>query len=491
MAIFQLNGKKLGISGKIMTSPLVVINVGETYTIPTTTTTVDFKYIGDTGTTATIVLSGVSFVIYSNSGVSNTELIWDFGGENYNFGSGSSNTIFRTVNGTIFKLTFNRGSLYLNVGNVGTPTLKLQLNTIVSSQTVTIPHLSGYTYNYVIDYGDGSALGTVTSYNDTDCTHIYAVASGYTVSISGTCPTLYYNNGTQKLTITKVLQWGNVGLREISFYGCTNLNYIPGDSTGGLSNLINFYYVFRDCTSLTSLPQNLLQYANSVTSFRNAFRNCRMTSIPSGFFDNCPLMTDCTSLFYNCILLTTVPIGLFSNNLNMTFIDGMFYTCTSLTSLPNNLFKNHTSITSCVYMARGCTSLQTIGDNVFSGCSSITTVMGMFYDCTALRTIGDNLYQGCSSVLDYSYVFWNNIKLSLNTTMFYNPGEESTVFLNKSINWYACFYRTSFSGTQGTAPNIWTCTIGTGTPVITCFGGAGNSSTSLSNYASIPGGWIA
>lgn len=46
------------------------------------------------------------------------------------------------------------------------------------------------------------------------------------------------------------------------------------------------------------------------------------------------------------------------------------------------------------------------------------------------------------------------------------------------------------TGTQGTAPELWNCSFGSGTPTKTaCYGGVGNSGTSLDNYADIPSDW--
>jgi hypothetical protein len=81
--------------------------------------------------------------------------------------------------------------------------------------------------------------------------------------------------------------------------------------------------------------------------------------------------------------------------------------------------------------------------------------------------------------------------LIINPTTFYADGEQSTRFLNKSVSFQNCFFRSSFIGTStGTSPDLWNCNFGTGTPTRTnCFGGAGNSSTSISNYAAIPAQW--
>jgi hypothetical protein len=75
-------------------------------------------------------------------------------------------------------------------------------------------------------------------------------------------------------------------------------------------------------------------------------------------------------------------------------------------------------------------------------------------------------------------------------TIFFGSGEEDTRFLNQTVDFTSCFERTSFTGTQGTAPILWDCDFGTGSPTKTdCWTGAGNSLTSLTNYSNIPEEW--
>ena len=57
------------------------------------------------------------------------------------------------------------------------------------------------------------------------------------------------------------------------------------------------------------------------------------------------------------------------------------------------------------------------------------------------------------------------------------------------MNFNSCFYRTSFTGTQGTAPALWSATMNASSIKTSCFGGTGNSATSLTNYADIPAAW--
>jgi hypothetical protein len=82
------------------------------------------------------------------------------------------------------------------------------------------------------------------------------------------------------------------------------------------------------------------------------------------------------------------------------------------------------------------------------------------------------------------------LKVQFSADIFYPAGEQGIRFLNKSVNFSNCFLRTSFNGIQGTAPDLWNCNFGTGTPIRTgCYSGAGNNVTSLSNYADIPVAW--
>lgn len=186
-----------------------------------------------------------------------------------------------------------------------------------------------------------------------------------------------------------------------------------------------------------------------------------------------------------------VNFGSGSSFAGFKYLQSGFFGCTNLTSLGTAPIKpsgNGVNIfTSCF---SGCTSLTTIPADLFRYNISATNFDTCFNGCTSLTTIPVDLFRYNISSVSFGYTFNNCNKLQLRSDIFYASGEQTTRFLNTRAAFTGCFLRTLYTGSHGTAPDLWNCNFGTGTPIKTsCFGGAGNSSTSLSNYADIPADW--
>ena len=331
---------------------------------------------------------------------------------------------------------------------------------------------AGYAHSFDVDWGDGTAHSTITAYNDADRVHSYAGAGTYTVVLTGTCEWFAFNNTGDKTKITQLLAFsGDMGFKVLNFHGCTSLT--TAVALGAKASLLNASDMFRDCTALTAIPDHLFDGCSAMignSGFNGTFRNCpKLTAIPADLFKYQTGLT--TNAFYGtfmgCSKLTSIPADLFRYNTGITTnaFNYTFYLCTGLTSIPADLFRYNTEITT-----GGFTS-------TFDG-------------CTALATIGTDLFRYNTKCLSFNSTFKNCTKLQLNATIFYAVGESGTRFLNQSVSFFYCFFRVSFTGTQGTAPDLWNCNFGTGTPTKTsCFAGAGNSITSLDNYADIPVAW--
>lgn len=104
-----------------------ILEDSDVFVIPPGMLTMDFKFVGELGDTATIEISGETFVVgYSGqttgSGSALTDtLIWDLGGPNeYNFGTASSGSITIFVNDTLYTINFTgRDSLLFKIKNDG------------------------------------------------------------------------------------------------------------------------------------------------------------------------------------------------------------------------------------------------------------------------------------------------------------------------------------------------------------------------------------
>lgn len=157
-------------------------------------------------------------------------------------------------------------------------------------------------------------------------------------------------------------------------------------------------------------------------------------------------------------------------------------------------FGKGSSFTGFKYLAGGfygCTNITTLGsDPIKPSGDGVTNFAYCFCGCASLTTIPADLLRYNTSALDYYYTFYNCTSLTLRADIFYPSGEQSTRFLNKSVEFVYCFERATFTGAQGTAPDLWNCDFGTGSSTkADCFEGAGNNSTSLSNFTSIPTEW--
>ena len=342
------------------------------------------------------------------------------------------------------------------------PTFKFTITTTSTPQDFTLPLINGGTYNFTVNWGDGTANSTITAYNVGNI-HSYAIPGTYTISMWGTCTQFAFNNAGDKLLINKLLDFIDMGFTVLNFYGCSNLTTIAS-SMKKLKSLTTAVNMFYGCTSLTL--------------------------IPSGIFEGCIAITTFVYTFRSCTSLTSIPADLFRYNTVVTNFQGTFRNCAGLTSIPTDLFRYNTIATTFSYIFLDCISLTSIPTDLFRYNTVVTNFQGIFQGCTSLTSIPTDLFRYNTIVTNFSYTFYGCAKAQYNINIFYAVGEEGTRFSNKTVNFDSCFYRTSFSGIQGTAPDLWNCDFGTGTPnKTTCYGGAGNSLTSLTNYTDIPVEW--
>ena len=316
------------------------------------------------------------------------------------------------------------------------------------------------------------------------------------------------------------------------FNGCTGLTAIPSglfDGCSGMEADYGFRYTFVDCNnvSLTSIPAGLFRYQPQLTTnaFNNTFSGCTgLTSIVANLFQyNTAVSTSAfNNTFYGCTGLTSIVADLFKYNTGITTafyatfsscnkltsivsdlfryntllstgaLTGTFINCTGLTSIVANLFQYNTAVSTSAFNSTfiNCTGLTSIVANLFQYNTAVSTsaFRSTFNGCSSIATAPSELFKYNTSALSFINTFQNCLKLQLISDLFCTAGDEATRFAGQTIDFTSCFNRASFTGTQGTAPELWDYTMTSSTKT-DCFGGDGNSTISLDNYADIPGTW--
>lgn len=112
----------------------------------------------------------------------------------------------------------------------------------------------GIVYDYDIDWGDGTPIENVTTNAKI---HTYVTPGIHEIKLTGE---IYIRSNADRLKWTEFKQWGSnviiYGVREM-FYNCQNMTYSATDAPD-LSQMTNtsygiFYWMFRNCFSITSL----------------------------------------------------------------------------------------------------------------------------------------------------------------------------------------------------------------------------------------------
>ncbi len=175
-----------------------------------------------------------------------------------------------------------------------------------SSTQFVLPLNNAWTYNFAVDWGDGTSSVVTTN---TDITHTYAASGTYTVKIRenviGGFAGLYFNAGGDCLKMMAVTQWGSITWRTMSgaFNGCANLTLPASDAAlAKTAAVTDWNQAFFGCTALTGFP---LLDTSGATSMVQTWYNCTgLTSFPAL---NTANVIDFSTTWFGCSGLTSFP----------------------------------------------------------------------------------------------------------------------------------------------------------------------------------------
>lgn len=140
---------------------------------------------------------------------------------------------------------------------------------------IKLPLVSGGTYNFYVDWGDGTA-NTITAYNQAEVTHTYNYSGVYTIMITGTLTGFKFNNSGDRLKLLRVVNWGRNfcwGNAANVFYSCSNLIITALDALN-LTGITTFQGLFSYCENLVSIPNINNWNVSAITLMHYMFANC-------------------------------------------------------------------------------------------------------------------------------------------------------------------------------------------------------------------------
>ena len=173
------------------------------------------------------------------------------------------------------------------------------------------------------------------------------------------------------------------------FSGCKALGNLPAglfDKVGSQSDPavkgIDVAYLFEDCVKMTDFPS--LSKLPRISGANAIWRGCTaMKTVPADYFPaDCGQAISTAYMFRDCSSLESLPAGLLDAFSGITTSTEMFLNCKSLETLPEGFFDAMVGCTSIKNMFKGCTSLESLPAGLFDKMTSITATASAFYGCT-------------------------------------------------------------------------------------------------------------
>ena len=284
-------------------------------------------------------------------------------------------------------------------------------NTIVgggsNSNQVRLPLKSSGTYNFIVEWGDGSS-DTITAWNQAATTHTYPSSGTYTINIIGVCQGFAFqgSNTSDRAKILSITSFGNVILGDYPgvFEGCINLDLPSVLDTPDLSSMSSLSNMFKDCDNLSTINNINLWGVGTITNMSGMFNDALLfnQNLNNWNVGNVTNMAEMFRFAYN-----------FNGDItnwnvsNVTNMSEMFYAATFFggTSSFNQPLNNWdvSSVTNMYAVFGGTTSFNQPLNNW--DVSNVTNMAFMFAGSAFNQSIGN---WDVSNVTDMNNMFWQN-----------------------------------------------------------------------------------
>lgn len=283
--------------------------------------------------------------------------------------------------------------IYADYQLSGTPMVSVW-QTTVPGETITLPLRTGFNYNLLVDWGDGSSKSIITAFDDVDITHAYASAGVQTITIMGTAEAWYFNNAGDKLKIYQVTELGDLNWKNFqgAFWGCTNLTTFAGGTTNQVTSMIR---MFGNATNVT--PDTSNWDTSAVTSMQAMFVAAASANPDTSNWDT-SAVTSMASMFYDAS--SANPDTSNWNTANVTSMGAMFRHATVANPITSSWDTSKVTSMRLMFQNVHAANPDTSGWDT----SLVTDMYGMFYD--AISANPDTTNWNTSSVTDMGLMFY-------------------------------------------------------------------------------------
>lgn len=260
---------------------------------------------------------------------------------------------------------------------------------------------------------------------------------------------------------------------DMIFGSCPSLTDVPVGLFTNFGTVKTFSRMFMQ-TGVTTAKRGVFSGLTSVTSFSDAYANCRqLKTVEVGALSGMPALTTEQRTFSNCTQLATVNAPLFSDSgastalvtLTNTFAstvglkqvpENLLAGCdhatiisgllrgSGITSIPEKMFTYTPSLVQLLSAFSGCASLAAIPKDLLTPVVKLVYLTSCFSSATAIKVIPptllstipnlgivESLFDGCTELTGIpSDLFSNNAKLVNVTNLFRNVPVEFTIPAN-------------------------------------------------------------
>jgi len=263
------------------------------------------------------------------------------------------------------------------------------------------------TYDFTVDWGDGSQ-DTITSWNQAETTHTYAVAGTYNLSIAGTISGFNFFFGQDEEKILSISNFGTLQLGNNGNYfaGCLNLDLSSVTDILDFTGVTNCSLMFYKCQSLSTITNVNSWDVSSVTNMDIMFGDSSFNDYINDW--DTSSVTTMVSMFNLAVSFNTSidnwNVGLVTN------MNAMFDSATSFNQPLNSW--NTISVTN---MSSMFNSASAFNGNISSwNVSNVTNMNSMFLGATSFNG---------------NITAWNTVNVQNMLGMF-----QSAISFNQSLN---------------------------------------------------------